>query len=305
MLSKTHRLLSNLPLREAFFAPPPPTEKSCPASCFMISCGVEQVEDKPSYCFDNRTRGNFCLLQYTIEGEGTFDDLLTDQTIPLPAGTAFLITAPSPTRYRIPHGGHWKQAYALFSGAAAFHHCQQTQAACGMIFELGSNAPTSETVLQRLYEINASTNADKISSRDFFSASDLTYQLLMHLRRYAENHQSPVNQPASKSITPALKLIERRYSDSGLGVDELAASCNYSRYHFTRLFHSATGASPQALLIKTRLQHALRLLTNSELPAKQIAIQCGINDYSYFCLLFKRNYGLTPGSIRRNTNQVR
>lgn len=279
--------LAELPLRNLTFPPPPQAERSCPASCFLVSAGVQEAGATGRYHWDNRNRGSFCLLQYTVQGEGWFEDLSTGVAHAIPAGHAFLVTAPGQTRYWLPENGNWRLAYALFSGVAAFHHCKSVIAAKGMVFSLTE----AEGVLAALRGIVVEGDRG-----DFFHASQTLYNLLMALRRWAGAGTSGTED----RLAPAFALIERDYADAQLGVDDLAASCGFSRYHFTRLFRACAGVSPQAYLIKTRLKHALRDLSGSDQPPKQIALACGFNDYSYFCQLFRRNYGLTPGSVRRS-----
>lgn len=255
----------------------------------MVHCGIEKAEDVERYDWDNRSRSGFCLLQYTISGEGRFKAGSDSVASPLPPGSAFLISAPGDTRYWLPEGGKWRLGYALFSGLAAFHHCNSVIASRGMVLHLEK----ATGVLRALCAINAYGETG-----GYYAASSRLYELLMQLRQWAGGGSGQ----EAGLLAPALELIEREYTNSQLGVDELAAACGYSRFHFARLFRAGTGDSPQAYLIKSRLRHALRLLGEGRVPPKQVALLCGFNDYSYFCQIFRRHYGITPGNARRSAS---
>ena len=47
-----------------------------------------------------------------------------------------------------------------------------------------------------------------------------------------------------------------------------------------------------------RIEEAKRLLANELTSVSKIAVQVGIGDYNYFCKLFRKNVGLSPGKYR-------
>ena len=47
-----------------------------------------------------------------------------------------------------------------------------------------------------------------------------------------------------------------------------------------------------------RLKYAHALICGTDLPLKQIAEQCGYNDYFQFNAIFKKYYGVSPISFR-------
>lgn len=286
MLSRIDRL----PLRQTSYPPPPP-EAMRGGGCFMLACGIQQADREERYYWDNRTRSSFCLLQYTIAGEGRFENLATGELQTLPQGNAFLVTAPSQTRYWLPPGGEWRLGYILFSGEISFTHTSTLIGLRGHILNLQEGGSAVQSALAEVCENR--------QVQDYFTQSALLYRLLMTLRLWAEGGGRKTGQ----EIRPALELLESGYADTQLGVERLAAACGYSRYHFSRIFKAQTGSSPQAYLIKLRLQKALGSLERTAAPAKQIALECGFADYAYFCAVFRRHYGISPGSIRRSRHK--
>ncbi len=83
-----------------------------------------------------------------------------------------------------------------------------------------------------------------------------------------------------------------------IGVEDMARVARLSRYHFSRKFGSARGISPGRYLAGLRLDEATRLLTIGGLSVKEVAEQCGYRDANYFCKVFRKNFGVTPGTVR-------
>lgn len=49
-----------------------------------------------------------------------------------------------------------------------------------------------------------------------------------------------------------------------------------------------------------RLEHAKKLLSESDFPLNIVAEKCGIQDANYFSKKFKKTYGLSPSAYRKN-----
>jgi len=59
------------------------------------------------------------------------------------------------------------------------------------------------------------------------------------------------------------------------------------------------GHGPAEELLRLRLEHAARLLAESDLPLKAVAHRTGFASASYLCTAFSRERGMTPGSWRK------
>ncbi len=82
-------------------------------------------------------------------------------------------------------------------------------------------------------------------------------------------------------------------------VAALAAQAGYSPDHFTRLFKRILGISPQAHVIRVRIDRARHLLVESSLTISQIADALGYEDVFFFSRQFKAKTGQTPGQYRQ------
>ena len=79
----------------------------------------------------------------------------------------------------------------------------------------------------------------------------------------------------------------------------LADMANYSPTHFVRAFREVFDDTPHAYLVCQRLERARQLLRKSPLAINEIAQQIGFENASAFSRVFRRRYGTTAGSLRR------
>ncbi len=109
---------------------------------------------------------------------------------------------------------------------------------------------------------------------------------------------------APKLLAPAPAFVFdveqfcRRNLARPIGVKDMARVAGLSRFHFSRQFSRARGLPPGQFLTRLRLDEAIRLLSVGATSVKQVALQCGYQDPNYFCKVFRRSFGVSPGSLR-------
>lgn len=79
----------------------------------------------------------------------------------------------------------------------------------------------------------------------------------------------------------------------------LAGIARMSPRSFLRAFHAATGSTPIAYLLQLRLQHAARLLRQSDMTITEIAFATGFNDSNYFTRQFRQRFRISPRQWRQ------
>jgi AraC-like DNA-binding protein len=82
-------------------------------------------------------------------------------------------------------------------------------------------------------------------------------------------------------------------------VEELINIAYMSRSNLMRVFRNATGQTPIEYLLRLRIQRAMEMLRNTDLPVTEIAIETGFNDSNYFTRQFRKITGLTPTNYRK------
>ncbi|MEO1291729.1 MAG: AraC family transcriptional regulator [Pseudomonadota bacterium] len=126
------------------------------------------------------------------------------------------------------------------------------------------------------------------------------------MRQALAAHVAQIVQPLSETSAQIDDARLRRAVDyihdnlaSDLSLERLAMEAAMSPFHFSRAFKKATGRSPLQFVIAERLALARVLLRTTALPVAEIAHRVGYEDVSRFGQHFKRQFGATPGSLRR------
>ena len=97
----------------------------------------------------------------------------------------------------------------------------------------------------------------------------------------------------------AAKFFEENFS-SRISISELCRSFNMSESNFYKSFKARYGVSPRRFLSQTRLNAARKLLvTCKQKTAGQIADMCGFDNLPLFYRSFKKEFGSTPQTFRR------
>lgn len=81
-------------------------------------------------------------------------------------------------------------------------------------------------------------------------------------------------------------------------IHRLAQVSAVSEAHFARQFATAFGVPPHRYLLTRRIERAIALLRDTELPVTQIAYQTGWNSLGTFGRIFRDITGESPGELR-------
>jgi AraC-like DNA-binding protein len=87
---------------------------------------------------------------------------------------------------------------------------------------------------------------------------------------------------------------------NGFTVDDLCAYLHMKHSSFYALTRECLGSTIGEYIKKKRIQMAMNLLKNTDLPIPLIAEKIGFNDYNYFLRCFKKDAGITCRVFRRN-----
>lgn len=85
---------------------------------------------------------------------------------------------------------------------------------------------------------------------------------------------------------------------SRLSVHALAKACNISVSALERRFKKHLKKTPLQYINEVRLDHARRLLLDTDKPIGTIALETGFTDHSHFTRAFSRHFKLTPSQAR-------
>lgn len=95
-------------------------------------------------------------------------------------------------------------------------------------------------------------------------------------------------------------ILYENISNSDFKVASLAEVSGYNIDYLRRCFLAETGKTSREYLTGLRLSQAKKLLLQeSFISIEDVALKCGFNDSFYFSTLFKKHFGVSPGSYRR------
>nr|WP_267917627.1 helix-turn-helix domain-containing protein [Lederbergia citrisecunda] len=107
------------------------------------------------------------------------------------------------------------------------------------------------------------------------------------------------NESENQLLENILSFMEDNYSDYQFSIQTLADHFSLSEAYIMRYFKKQTGETILQHLNRIRMNQTKEMLTNTDLPVKDIAMQVGYSDVSSFIRKFKQMEKLTPGEYRK------
>lgn len=98
-------------------------------------------------------------------------------------------------------------------------------------------------------------------------------------------------------IRRALRYLCDHYNEH-LELEQVADVAGLSPSYFSTLFRQTVGTSFREHLNRIRVEESKRLLLNRDNTLADIAVSVGFPDQSYYCKVFKKLVGVTPGKYR-------
>lgn len=89
------------------------------------------------------------------------------------------------------------------------------------------------------------------------------------------------------------------YYYKNITTEQLCKAAGYSPAQLRRLFPKVYGCTPKDYILKKKLEHVCRILKEEpEKNVEEIAYLLGFCSPTYFCYVFKKKIGLSPGAYR-------
>ncbi len=141
-----------------------------------------------------------------------------------------------------------------------------------------------------------------ISERfDVQLAREVADHVLHYPIRNSDNTQRNVisgRQEIMHSVVRAAIHLMENHVEEPLPIPEISERVKVNQRKLERLFHRHVGRSAIGYYRVLRLQHALVLLTNTELSIREISVACGYSSLSHFAKSFAGQYGKRPRDCR-------
>ena len=99
-------------------------------------------------------------------------------------------------------------------------------------------------------------------------------------------------------IRKAVEYIKKNYRNK-ISLEDLSNHVNLNKNYFSTLFKHKTDLTPVEYIIQYKMEKARELLKSGRMSVSEVSQYLGYDDLSYFSRLFKKHYGVSPGSVAR------
>ena len=134
--------------------------------------------------------------------------------------------------------------------------------------------------------------------REFQTRSLVGEIWLLLLEELKNTQLRQVSTKNQDRLLTMMAFIQENHGEK-LTLEEIADAAAVSTRECLRCFRNAIDRSPVEYLNDYRLQTALKLLENTDMPVTEIALRTGFGGSSYFSKMFRRTYGKTPAQHRK------
>ena len=141
--------------------------------------------------------------------------------------------------------------------------------------------------MQNIYE--------KVSQMD---ESSLTAWIVQMSETISEKLKCARNSSARRLIVEAQNIVQERYMEADISLDEVCAVLGVSNSYFSSVFKKEAGKSFISYLTDYRMDIAAEMILNTDEKSYIIAEKVGYLDANYFSYVFKKKFGVSPSKYR-------
>lgn len=147
-----------------------------------------------------------------------------------------------------------------------------------------------EKILETRDDLSPSANRQR---------SSLVYSFLLEIEKQSTSNASSSTAQREKRLMPVLNYITQHYKEP-IALTTLAQLLDVTPQHLCTMFRKFMGMRIFEYINLIRIQISkAELIANPGKAVRSIAHECGFDDVSYFCSIFKRCEKMTPGDYRK------
>lgn len=261
----------------------------------VYRCGVEACS--PRHAWGPGARDHY-LIHIIQAGQGIL--VLNGITFALEAGDGFLVPPDVPVFWQADDRNPWTYAWVGFHGMRAASVLERTGlGAAAPTFSHGDD-PNLQQALSALISAARDEAADSVTMPGELLLTGHLYLFLSHLSALLRLQGVWQNQSDDKErhVRKALAYLNRHYTEP-FRVLDMARALGLDRSYLSTLIRRHTGQSPQAHLIRLRMERAAFLMGNPQLSIADIARSVGYEDPAQFSKTFRSVTGSPPLVFRK------
>ena len=248
----------------------------------------------PIYYFqweEGRVLPEFCLSLCT-EGGGHLETRSGRQ--PIKKGESYLFLPVEWHRHRPDPATGWVNLWLHFNGDLP-HEWMRDEA-----FRLSGNKPDigDRDLFRRQFE----RLLDTIGDHPHLNSAAVSMQAQGLLSHFVVDNRAAEQPDALEAGHIARRACEfiMNHNHTTIDVGEVAAHVGCSRRTLETRFKATTGRTVLGEIQHCRATRAKSLLLETEMPMKQIVHRAGFQSREHMRLVFRKLWGVSPGSIRRD-----
>ena len=224
------------------------------------------------------------VAEYVTEGEGTV--ILGGKIYRIKKGDAYILPAGTEHRYYSDKNNPWEKKWINMSGSI----CKLLLEAYGIEKTVCFHNSEIEKNFDEFFEFCSKGHLDNEINN--FGA------VIFHriVQKLAENTEKKEKNPAEK----IKKYIDGNIYDK-INAKSVARASGFSVSQIGRLFKNEYGTTVYSYILEQKIKAAEKLIKNSSLSIKETASILNFTDEHYFCNIFKRKRGMTPGEFRKSS----
>jgi len=170
-----------------------------------------------------------------------------------------------------------------------------------------ADSPFTKCVMMTAFgSVSSAVQAMKLGAHDYVEKPLTDLEVLRiagHVGHPPETSLSPnrtYGEPVLDwRVATTLKLLRRRFRESDLSINVIAALLRVSPEHLSRLLKRDTGEGFLLQLNRARIDEAKHLLRHTTLSVKEIAARVGYSNTTRLDIYFRRFSGLAPVAFRQ------
>lgn len=139
---------------------------------------------------------------------------------------------------------------------------------------------------------------DDYRAASFYRKEQLMEQLLSGTEEEAEMEK----RQEQNAVQRAIQIIEEHFAEN-ISVEWVAEQIYLSAGYLSSVFKKETGQSVLQYITRCRLKKAEELLLTTNMKIADISRKVGYDNPSYFGLIFKKNFGVTPLQMRQGGDE--
>ncbi|MGA7808857.1 helix-turn-helix domain-containing protein [Bradyrhizobium sp.] len=181
-----------------------------------------------------------------------------------------------------------------------------------LVETIGGRSESSQETWQAIWQVGATPPLSELmvlgelAQAAAEGRSDVGLDEVGHLlaSRLGEVVSGKPGRPAKVTARDRRRAVETAlwidaHASQPIELEDSARQAGVSPFHFLRLFSSVLGVTPHQYLVRARLRHAARLLSDDDRGVTEIAYDVGFNDLSNFVRTFHRAAGVSPLKFRQ------